>query len=615
MPQPPETIRAAVDRIAASPLFTGSERLSRFLRYVVQEALAGRGQAIKEYNIGVEVYGRPPGYDPKIDATVRVEAGRLRAKLAKYYAGEGAAEAVRIELPRGTYLPIFHNSNAGAAPVLDALPARAIDIRTAAVALLALTIVAAMTWWLFREVREPSALSIAVLPLASTRGDPDSARFSRELTGRLTAALAQDNGFRVASRTESDRFNEWTGPLAEVAARLQVSAVIEGNVQSEPGRLRVTLQLVTLRNGHPIWSQTYESLPGRPEEFPSRVSYLIARTLRARFAGIPERLIGGAPSENSEAMALYHKGSELWQTQRRPGLEESLALYGQAIGKDAGFARAYEGIAASELYLASLDSDKAGEHLTRARAAALKAIALDDRLADPHARLGNILLLTEWGFVRAEEELQRAVVLEPGSSPITRWYSEAARLREKYADARGELEYGLMANPNSDTIETELGLLDFQLDRLADAVMHQRRVLTNWPSYRLAHLLAGVLSERAGRFAEAENELRAWSNLTEFGQQCLAALGHVYGVQKKTKEATQVAHQLEGVPRRSMSLAALVYLGMGDRDRMFNALEQAYRERDVFLPLVKIDPRFQPVLSDPRFRGLIERLGLPVSVP
>jgi TolB-like protein len=596
----------------------GSDRLCRFLRYVVEETLAGRSQAIKEYTIGVEVYGRPADYDPKIDATVRVEAGRLRSKLAKYYSGEGSAGSVRIELPRGTYVPVFSTGNIAE----SSLPARRVPIKTnerRKWILLTLSVIilvaATCMWWYIRTTQSSAPLSIAVLPLVNAGGNADDARFSVGLADQLTSAISQGDAFRVASRSESDRFRNSPRRLPDVAATLHVNAIIEGSVQGEAGQRRLTIQLTSARTGHQIWSQTYQSLPERSGEFQAKASELIARTLRARFAGVPESLVGSEPSQSSEAINFYQKGSEAWLTQRKSGIEESLKLYGRAIDKDAHFARAYEGIAASELFLASLDYANTAEHTKHAKTAALKAIALDDRLADPHARLGNIFLRREWNFVRAEEELQRSVVLSPGSSPITRWYSEAARLREKYADARIELEYGLLANPNSEVIETELGLLDLQLDRFADAETHMRRALANAPNYRLAHLLGGLLHERAGRFAEAENELRRWSNLTEFGQQCLAALGHVYAVEGKTPEANQVAHQLEDATHRSMSLAAVVYVGIGDHERTFSALERAYQERDKFLPVVRIDPRFRPVRSDPRFRGLMVRLGLPVAVP
>src|SRR5262249_44561876 len=246
-------------------------------------------------------------------------------------------------------------------------------------------------------------------------------------------------------------------------------------------------------------------------------------------------------------------------------------------------AKAYEGIAASELFLASLDDRNSGEHVNRAKSAALKAISLDDRLADAYGRLGNVLLRREWNFEEAERHLQRSVVLEPGYPPITRWYSEAARLREKYQDARTELENGLLANPNSEVIETELGMLDFELDMVDAAEVHMRRALAAHPNYRPAHLLAGLLYERAGRLTEAEKELGSCSNESEFGRLCLAALGHVYGAERKHQEAMNVAQQLEGSASRYMSLAAVTYLGIDDRERALAAVEQAYAERDKFL--------------------------------
>lgn len=612
---PAEAARAAVDRVTASPLFAESRRLSRFLRYLVEESLAGRGDRIKEYTIGAEVYERPPGYDPRIDAIVRVEAGRLRSKLAKYYSAEGRADPVRIELPRGRYVPVFLPACPGEAPPAAAPRRRApLTRQTARIGLgtAALAILAAGAFLVLP--RTSKRLSIAVLPLVNATGDAETARFARTLTEELTSRIAAENAFPVASRTETDELGKASSDLAALGARLGVSAFLEGSVRRDPGRLGVTVQFVSARNGYHAWSQTFESLPGRSAEFHETVSNLIARTLRARFGGLTEERAIRPPSPSETAINSYLVGYEAWLTQRKAGVSESVNEYRRALEADPGFAKAYEGIAASELFLASLDPERTGEHLARAKAAALQAIALDDRLSDPHARLGNIFLRREWNFVRAENELQRAVILEPGSSPITRWYSEAARLREKYADARAELENALLANPHSEMIETELGMLDLQLGKNADAETHIRRSLAGHPAYRPAHLALGLLHQRAGRLRDAEEELRSCANESEFGRLCLAGLGHVYGLEAKRAEATRVLRQLESFVDRSMSLAAVVSLGMGDRDGALEALERAYRERDKFLPLVKIDPRFQPLQTDLRFRALLSRLGLSSSV-
>lgn len=604
-------VHAALDRLTASPLFSESRRLSRFLRYLVEETLSGRSDGIKEYNIGVEVYERPPEYDPKIDAIVRVEAGRLRSKLAKYYAVEGSADPVRIELPRGTYVPVLAQHRLPEPPPVGTLvrPPRAyrrnavVGLGVAVLAVLAITF-----YWL--SLPGTAGLSIAVLPLVNVTGDAETARFSRALTEELTSRIASESLFPVASRIETDDAAKSAPSLAGLARKLRVRAFLEGSVRRDSDRLGVTVQFVSARNGYQLWSGSFESLPGRTAQFPETVSNLLARTLRARFGGLTDDRVTAPPSRSAEAMSLYLKGHESWLTQRSAGLSASLDDYRRAIEKDPAFAKAYEGIAASELFLASLDHGKTDEHVARAKAAALKAIALDDRLPDPHARLGNILLRREWNFIAAERELQRAVVLEPGSSPITRWYSEAARLVEKYVDARTELENGLLANPNSEIMETELGMLDLQLGRVTDAETHIRRALAGHPGYRPAQLASGLLKERAGRLGEAEEELRSCANESEFGRFCLAGLGHVYGVQQKRPKAIEVLRQLESFAGRSMSLAAVVYVATGDPDGAMEALERAYTEHDKFLPLVKIDPRFQPLERDPRFRALLKRLGL-----
>lgn len=608
-----EAARAALERVVRSPYFAESERLSRFLRYIVEETLAGRGNSIKEYNIGVEVYERPQGYDPKTDAIVRVEAGRLRTKLAKYYAAEGAGDPVRINIPRGKYVAALLQPVVTATSRADGFRVWKTRRRTAAIGLAVIVTLAAVLALYRQHSRDQSGLALAVLPFRYAGGGSDTARLAQALADELTSAIARENAFPVASRTDFDRFGSSPPDLANIAAKLRVNAVLEGSVERDSDRIRLTVQLASPRDGYNIWSQTYESLPGGSAEFDEQVSNLIARTIRARFAGLSQSRFGRPQARNTAAAEQYLKGNEAWLTQRKAGVVESLEFYNRSIAQEPGFANAYEGIAASELYLASLDDRNSAQHVTRAKAAALQAITLDDRLADAYGRLGNIFLRREWKFAEAERYLQRSVMLEPGYSPITRWYSEAARLREKYQDARTELQNGLLANPNSEMIETELGMLDFQLDMLDAAEAHMRRALAGHPNYRPAHLLAGLLHERAGRFAEAEKELISCSNESEYGRLCLAALGHVYGAEGKRQEATNVAHQLEGLASRYMSLAAVTYLGMDDRERALDAVEQAYAERDKFLPLVKIDPRFRPLRFETRFRAILDRLGLASS--
>ena len=171
-------------------------------------------------------------------------------------------------------------------------------------------------------------------------------------------------------------------------------------------------------------------------------------------------------SSNAKAVEFYLKGRTEWEVQRLPGLLASVDSYRKALELDAGCSKAWEGIAASALFLCSLDASRQAEWLATAEQAAKKAIALDNRLSDAHGRLGNIYFRRRWRFAEAENELQFAVTLAPGSSEMTRWYAQVTKLRHHYSRAREELEAGKMTNPASEVIETELGLSTTRSDVL-----------------------------------------------------------------------------------------------------------------------------------------------------
>src|SRR3954447_3939281 len=188
----PDATHAALERVVRSPHFAESERLSRFLRYIVEETLAGRSNSIKEYNIGVEVYERPQSYDPKIDAIVRVEAGRLRAKLARYYAAEGAGDPVRIDIPRGKYVAVLLRPVVTATSRVDGFAVSRTRRLTTAIGLVLIVALAAVLALYRQHNRDQSGLALAVLPFAAAGGDMDTVRLAQGLEHELTSAIARE---------------------------------------------------------------------------------------------------------------------------------------------------------------------------------------------------------------------------------------------------------------------------------------------------------------------------------------------------------------------------------------------------------------------------------------
>jgi TolB-like protein len=607
VPEPAE-VRESVGQIVASPLFQTSERLCRFLQYISEETLAGRSERIKEYTIAIDVYQRPPGFDPKTDAIVRVEAGRMRTKLEQYYATAGAGITVRVALPRGSYVPLF---TCVRAPVPPLQPVASKSNRGKwAAPLVTCVVVAALLpilWFWRRPASGQPQLAIAVLPFVSING-AETDRIARGMVEELTGALAQENGVLIASRSESDAFAGKID-LAAVGARLKVGAVLEGSVQTAGAGVRATFQLVTVADGFHVWSQSLDSLPGRRPEFQSRACSLIVRTMRAKFLGLKGGLHRPL-TQNMEALSLYLRGAEAWATQRPSGLREGLGFYQDALQRDPGFAKAYEGIAASELYLADFERESAAEHIARAKQAAVNALRLDERLEDAHARLGNIYFRREWNFAEGEQHLKRSLILAPGQAPPTRWYSLLARLRKAYSEAQEELEYGLMANPRSEILQSELGLLHFQLGRLDEAQRQAANSAEIDPNYALTRYLMGLLHEAAGRLDDAEAEFRAGAGIGELRRYCLAGLGHVLAQRGRTKEAEQIAQQLTEASPPSLMLAGVVYAGLNQKERALSALEEGYRVHDLELPFCRLNPGLKSLQSEPRFRDLLSKMGV-----
>jgi TolB-like protein len=265
----PTAVRASLERVLASRTFTGADRLSRFLRFIVEQTLDGRGDELKEYLLGVEVFDRTDAFDPRLDTIVRVEARRLRARLADYYREEGAADAVSIGLPRGGYVPKFElqtaeteavslpgsADEAGEAPVqIDALSARLVPA-----AIVLLVIVAAALGLTWRSTPRPTGapVTLAVLPLVNYSGDPRYDTLAARLTDGIITELARVPAVAVRSRTSVLQYKDARRPLREIARSLAVGVVMEGGVVAENGDVKVDVRLVSASADRKFWVETF----------------------------------------------------------------------------------------------------------------------------------------------------------------------------------------------------------------------------------------------------------------------------------------------------------------------------------------------------------------------
>jgi len=285
----PDQVRGQLDRLLASEVFAGSARLSRFLRYVVERTLAGEGDRLKEYAVGVDVFDRDDAYDPRLDSLVRVEAGRLRTKLSEYYAGAGTADPVIIRLPRGTYAPRFEERATAlpddAPPAAGVRsPARRRAAWAVAAAAILLAFLAAWPLGLVPRREDPARpVVIAVLPFAHHSTSPADERLAARLTDGVTAELARTGALGVVSHTSALQFTGVRKPLRDIARALGTDVVLEATLLMEGDRVRIQARLVDATLDRKVWVEDFVGTAAEARELQQKIAASVV-------AAVPKRL-------------------------------------------------------------------------------------------------------------------------------------------------------------------------------------------------------------------------------------------------------------------------------------------------------------------------------------
>ncbi len=616
----PELIRAALDKILASPGFANADRISRFLRYTVEETLNGQTDKLKESLLGIDVFGRKPTYDPRVDAVVRTEAVKLRARLREYYETEGLQDEIVIDLPKGGYVPAFRLREKPPVESEDpatAEPHRRHDWRPAAATVLVVAILAASVYAISKARTRAAAnsgaelASIAVLPFADLSPERDQEYFCDGMTEEIIDALAKINGFRVVARTSSFAFKGKQQDIREIGKKLNVATVLEGSVRKDGSRLRVTAQLNSVTDGYHLWSETYERELKDVFTVQDEISRAIVSTLQLKLGNQARR--SGPSSANVEAYDLYLQGRYHWSRWRTEGAERAIEYFQQAIRKDPNYAAAYSGLADSYAWLGFFSAMPPNEAMPKARQAALKALALDDSLAAAHTSLGYVHSLFDFDWPAAEREFKRALQLNAGDSDAHFGYgiTYLAPLGQGDESVR-EMQTARELDPLSPIANTYLGLAYHFVNNRADAATQLRKALEIDPDFVEARLERANLSLDESNFTEFYSELdRAKGLAPESRIDLMRAFGNA--LQGKRAEALQLVHKwdkpVSGVLVRSTAIAN-VYAVLGDKEQMYAWLEKAYRDRDGMLAFLNKQGCYKPYRSEARFITLQKKLGL-----
>jgi TolB-like protein/DNA-binding winged helix-turn-helix (wHTH) protein/Flp pilus assembly protein TadD len=482
---------------------------------------------------------------------------------------------------------------------------------------LALLLAAAVSWSLYPRSRSsPAIRSLAVLPLENLSGDPAQDYFAEGMTDELITRLAQISALRVISRTSVMTYKSVRKSLPEMARELNVDAVVEGSVLLSGERVRITAQLIQVPADTHMWAQSYDEDLQGTLALQSKVARDIAEQIRVTLNGQEQAALVKSKTVNRDAYEAYLKGRYFWNKRTGDGLKKAIDYFGQAIESDPAYAEAYSGLADS--YALSGDWEygvlPSREALPRARAAATKALELDESLGEAHTSLAFALDLYAWDWETAEKEYKLAIKLDPGYATAHHWYAWHLMVMGRTSEGIAELGKAASLDPLSLIISADIADALSVAHRYDESVQQSRQALELDPSFAVAHYELGQALAQKHRHDDAIAEFQKAIALSGHSGAFDSNLAYAYAVSGRKEEATRILKDLEARQDQNPSAAAnvaLIYVGLGDRDQAMSWLDKAYEAR--FNPSILLRPAFDTLRPDPRFQDLLRRIGLPLS--
>ena len=489
-------------------------------------------------------------------------------------------------------------------------------LSAAAVALVALlTLVYVATRSRAGDAGRPKIRSLAVLPLQNLSGDPSQDYMADGMTEELIGRLSGIHGLRVISRTSSMHFKNTQLALPEIARMLAVDAIVEGSLVREGQQIRVHAQLIRAATDEHIWAGEYQ----RNYESILEVQGEVARSIVEQIALnlTPEeraRLASGRPVD-PRAYENYLKGRYYFSQRTEDALHKSIGSFQQAITSDPAYAPAYSGLAETYAMLGFRGSMPSKDALSGAKKAALKAIELDDSLAEPHASLAFIAETYDWDWPGAERQYKQALQLNPSYAQAHNWYAGyltyTGRFNEGIAEAIRARELDPLSLPLNNALAGRL----LAAARYDEALAQVQRTLDLDEHFAPAHQTMGWIYLHSEKQKESIREFQHALELSGAEDTDIQLdLGFACAVSGQQEEARRILVKLEQMHQQGIAPSAsvaILYGALGESDQAFAWLEKAYQERDPQLTYLKAGRRFEPMRKDPRFGQFVRRVGLP----
>ncbi|HKZ81980.1 MAG TPA: protein kinase [Pyrinomonadaceae bacterium] len=459
----------------------------------------------------------------------------------------------------------------------------------------------------------PFLNSIAVLPFANISAEKDNEYFSEGLTEEIIMNLSKLQMLKVIARGSTMRYVKEGKTHKQTASDLGVQYLLEGSVRRQGKDLRITAQLIDALRDVYLWAETYRGTMEDIFDIQEKVAAEIVQALQLRLSPDEKQILKKRFTENTGAYQLYLQGRFFWNKRSEEGLKTAIRYFEQAIERDPQYALAWAGIADSYSLLGEYGNIPRKELYPKAEAAVYKALEIDNRLAEVHTSLASLLMLSKWDWVNSEKEFKLALELNPNYATAHHWYSQWFLSMGKLKESLRMISRAAELDPVSQAILKDQGLALYYNRQYDSAIEIARKTLELDPNYAAAHRLLSLAYQGKELFDEAIAENQNWGTLTGNKVETTVALAQLYAASGKREHAKRLIEVLEKdklVIDQVYRGLALVYAALGENDIAFKWLEKSFERHEESLLSLKVDPKADPLRSDPRFIALLKKIGV-----
>ena len=473
--------------------------------------------------------------------------------------------------------------------------------------------VSGLGYWFFANRANTKQIeSIAVMPFVNESGSADVEYLSDGMTETLISSLSQIPKLNVKARSSVFRYKGDETNLPKIAKELNVHAILTGRVIQRGNDLTLYITLVDAETENVLWQQTYNKTLTNLVALQNDIARDVADNLKVKLSRADEQKLAKNYPANAEAYQLYLKGNYEWKKHTLEDLRKAIEYYNQALEKDPNYALAYTGLSASYGVLGNSYLPP-NEAFPKAKAYAAKALAIDDTLSEAHTTMGANRFCYDWDWAETEKEFKRAQTLNPNNGDAHQLYAEYLNAMGRFDEALAEAKLASELDPLSPMFSTESGFTFYYARQYDEAAAQFQKTISLEPHYADPYQYLGQTYEQKKMYAEAIATYQKGMAQTERHPFLIAALGHAYAVSGEREKALKILDELREMSKQqyiSPYLFAIVYAGLGDKEQTFAWLEKAFQDRSFFLIWLKVEPQFDSVRDDPRFKDLLRRIGL-----